>query len=205
MHKNARAHEIIKTSEFGRSTQIYKGLDIVTAKASPQERELVKHHLLDILEPHQNFTVVDFRSRALNIIDNLTEQGKIPIVVGGTNYYIESIVYNILVEDMNDPEALLWDKSRRKRNFADDIDEMPIKKASLDPSDEAEDALVAESDTKVNSDGKKNSKSIDVSKLKEDVDNERKFTNEEIHERLKAVDPVMASRLHPNNRRKVLR
>ncbi|CAH1638884.1 unnamed protein product [Spodoptera littoralis] len=96
---------------------IYKGLDVVTAKASAKEREMAPHHLLDILEPHQMFTVVDFRNRALKIIDNLTEQGKIPIVVGGTNYYIESIVYKILVENMDDGETLLWDKSRRKRNM----------------------------------------------------------------------------------------
>lgn len=48
--------------------QIYKGLDVVTAKATKQERDLVHHHLLDILEPHQNFTVVDFRNRALKIV-----------------------------------------------------------------------------------------------------------------------------------------
>lgn len=48
--------------------QIYKGLDVVTAKASLQEREMARHHLLDILEPHQMFTVVDFRNRALKIV-----------------------------------------------------------------------------------------------------------------------------------------
>jgi tRNA A37 N6-isopentenylltransferase MiaA len=48
--------------------QIYKGLDVVTAKANKQEREAAVHHLLDILEPHQMFTVVDFRNRALKIV-----------------------------------------------------------------------------------------------------------------------------------------
>ncbi|CAK1550940.1 unnamed protein product [Leptosia nina] len=183
------------------SMQIYKGLDIVTAKASPQERQLIPHHLLDILEPHQNFTVVDFRNRALKIIENLTDQGKIPIIVGGTNYYIESIVYKILVEDMDDTSALLWDKSRRKRDIDDDIIVEKTKKQALgkksnDSQDESAEAS-----------GSGEKKEIDTSKekIKEDVDNEKNFTNEEIHARLKAIDPKMAARLHPNNRRKVLR
>ncbi|CAG4939458.1 unnamed protein product [Parnassius apollo] len=182
---------------------IYKGLDIVTAKASRQERELVRHHLLDILEPNQMFTVVDFRNRALKLIQNLTERGKIPIIVGGTNYYIESIVYKILVEDMDDSDALLWDKSKRKRDF--DVDEekeeVQIKKRSTDGSDTKREISVGETSelNVVKSDD------VDKEKLKDDIDNEKKFTNEEIHAKLKAIDPVMASRLHPNNRRKVLR
>ncbi|KPJ07479.1 tRNA dimethylallyltransferase [Papilio machaon] len=115
--------------------QVYKGLDIVTAKASRQERELVPHHLLDLLEPHQMFTVVDFRNRALKIIQNLTEKGKIPIIVGGTNYYIESIVYQILVEDMNDSNALLWEISKRKRDYVQNDESKPKKLAGDCKSD----------------------------------------------------------------------
>ncbi|XP_068618282.1 tRNA dimethylallyltransferase [Battus philenor] len=184
------------------SMQIYKGLDVVTAKASQQERQMIRHHLLDLLEPHQMFTVVDFRNRALKIIKNLIEQGKIPIVVGGTNYYIESIVYQILVEDMNDTEALLWDTSKRKRNFADEYkgeDDDTKKIVKCNENDENE--TVSECrEMNIAEEG-----CVDKDKLKEDVDNESKFTNEEIHAKLKAIDPVMASRLHPNNRRKVLR
>ncbi|CAK1586505.1 unnamed protein product [Parnassius mnemosyne] len=182
---------------------IYKGLDIVTAKASRQERELVTHHLLDILEPSQMFTVVDFRNRALKLIQNLTERGKVPIIVGGTNYYIESIVYKILVEDMNDSDALLWDKSKRKRDFDDveESDELQPKKHATDVSDTNTEIPVC----KTNELNEMKADDIDKEKLKDDVDNEKKFTNEEIHAKLKAIDPVMASRLHPNNRRKVLR
>ncbi|XP_026761040.2 tRNA dimethylallyltransferase [Galleria mellonella] len=202
------------------SMQIYKGLDVVTAKASRREQEMVKHHLLDILEPHNMFTVVDFRNRALKIIDNLTEQGKVPIIVGGTNYYIESIVYKILVEDMNDSEALLWDKSRRKRDlddYSDDHDEVETKKAAKEPTHEttakpSTSEIIDETENiseKTNSDTcidvTKNTQAVNKEKLKIDVDNEKKFTNEEIHTKLKAIDPVMAARLHPNNRRKVLR
>ncbi|XP_013172663.1 PREDICTED: tRNA dimethylallyltransferase, mitochondrial [Papilio xuthus] len=177
------------------SMQVYKGLDIVTAKASHQERELVPHHLLDLLEPHQMFTVVDFRNRALKIIENLTEKGKIPIIVGGTNYYIESIVYQILVEDMTDSKALLWDVSKRKRDY--NINESQPKKLAVDCESNIKEKLVSDVHEVKNV--------IDKQKLQEDVDNETNFSNEEIHAKLKAIDPVMASRLHPNNRRKVLR
>ncbi|KAF9811236.1 hypothetical protein SFRURICE_002605 [Spodoptera frugiperda] len=249
--------------------QIYKGLDVVTAKASAKEREMAPHHLLDILEPHQMFTVVDFRNRALKIIENLTEQGKIPIVVGGTNYYIESIVYKILVENMDDGETLLWDKSRRKRNMGmvEDIKETDNVQAIEDKSTEnimdaesreslinskttenlvetnredvagqksAED-LIEEKGTKGLTDIKSTEEltkhentedleenveepstsaptTIDLSKmqitkeqLQRDLENEAIFTNEEIHAKLSVIDRQMARRLHPNNRRKVLR
>lgn len=128
-------------------------------------------------------------------IDNLMEQGKIPIVVGGTNYYLESIIYKILVEDMSDEESLLWDKSRRKRDF-DDVEkkeEVVCKR------------VATESKASTSESSKEDSGDLNKEQLKEDVDNEKNFTNEEIHEKLRAVDPVMSARLHPNNRRKVLR
>ncbi|XP_050680969.1 tRNA dimethylallyltransferase isoform X2 [Leptidea sinapis] len=183
------------------SMQIYKGLDIVTAKASLTERELVTHHLLNILEPHQNFTVVDFRNRALEIINNLTAQEKIPIVAGGTVYYIESIVYKILVEDMDDTNALLWEKSKRKRDFNDIDTKEEFKKKALD----CEDHEHAKFDCAVVREMYDDNGGLNRDKLLEDIDNEAQFTNQEIHDRLRVVDPVMASRLHPNNRRKVLR
>lgn len=127
------------------------------------------------------------------------DHGKMPIVVGGTIYYIESIVYKILVEDMDDDQALLWDKSRRKRNFVEyettDITEAVI------PDDDQLGFNPTTSDVKE----KDSTEEFNKEQLKEDVDNEAKFTNEEIHAKLKIIDPVMAGRLHPNNRRKVLR
>lgn len=169
------------------SMQIYKGLDVVTAKATQRERSLAHHHLLDLLEPHQHFTVVDFRNRALKIIDKLIENGKIPIVVGGTTYYMESIVWNILVEDDIDDEQLLWEKDEdaRKRRLIDEKERDGVKSVELNDDSDKTDI-------------------IDKDKLLHDIENEA-FSNEEFHEKLKAIDPVMASRLHPNNRRKIKR
>ncbi|XP_037294889.1 tRNA dimethylallyltransferase [Manduca sexta] len=202
------------------SMQVYKGLDIVTAKATPQEREKAPHHLLDILEPHQMFTVVDFRNRALKIIEDLIDQGKIPLIVGGTNYYIESVVYNILVEEMNDYDSLLWDQSRRKRDYPDSEHNQEVE-AKRTQTDGNKDQIQATTSDKKETDERPNANKsftieqgletngkIDIitkEQLQKDVDVEYTFNNEEIHAKLKAIDPAMAGRLHPNNRRKVLR
>lgn len=138
------------------------------------------------------------------------EQGKIPIIVGGTNYYIESIVYKILVEDTDDTESLLWDKSRRKRHIdePDNINKVSDKKPNLEPNKDVDDEESSEETAEqVVKDHSKdaNVKVVDKVQLQQDVDNEKNFSNEEIHQKLKDIDPVMAARLHPNNRRKVLR
>ncbi|XP_037027833.1 tRNA dimethylallyltransferase [Bradysia coprophila] len=84
------------------SMQVYRGLDIVTAKATKHEQSMAKHHLLDVVDAGSNFTVVDFRDTALPIINNLLEAKKIPIIVGGTNYYIESALWKVLANPLND-------------------------------------------------------------------------------------------------------
>lgn len=80
------------------SMQIYKGLDISTAKATQEERSQAIHHLLDICDVKtKTFSVVDFRNKALPVIDNLLHASKLPIIVGGTTYYIESLLWKILI------------------------------------------------------------------------------------------------------------
>ncbi|MBO7215239.1 MAG: tRNA (adenosine(37)-N6)-dimethylallyltransferase MiaA [Clostridia bacterium] len=77
------------------SLAIYKGLDIGTAKPSKDELCAVKHHLIDVCEPTDNFSVSDFESLALPIIEDLLSRGKIPIICGGTGFYINSILYKL--------------------------------------------------------------------------------------------------------------
>jgi tRNA dimethylallyltransferase len=79
------------------SMQIYKGLDIVTAKATAEEQAAAPHHMLSIVKPGQPFTVVSFRDTVLPIVEDLLAKSKIPIIVGGTNYYIESLMWKILI------------------------------------------------------------------------------------------------------------
>lgn len=80
------------------SMQIYKGLDVSTAKATAHERSQAVHHMLDVCDMKtRTFTVVDFRNLALPIIDRLLQDDKSPIIVGGTTYYIETLLWEVLI------------------------------------------------------------------------------------------------------------
>jgi tRNA dimethylallyltransferase len=86
------------------SMQIYKYMNIGAAKISKEEMQDVPHHLIDIIEPHENFTVADFKEKALTAIDLVTQNKKLPILVGGTGLYIDSILYNHYFTDANKDE-----------------------------------------------------------------------------------------------------
>lgn len=79
----------------GDSMQIYRHLDIGTAKDSPAELKAIPHHLVNICDPDQRYTVKNFQERAKKIITDLNEQGKIPFVVGGTGFYLSSLINNL--------------------------------------------------------------------------------------------------------------
>ncbi|MBI2588557.1 tRNA (adenosine(37)-N6)-dimethylallyltransferase MiaA [Candidatus Berkelbacteria bacterium] len=72
------------------SRQVYKGLDIGTAKD-----KILKQHLIDIKEPQEDFSVVEFQKLALKTIKDIQNRGKFPFLVGGTGYYLDSILYDI--------------------------------------------------------------------------------------------------------------
>ena len=72
--------------------QIYKELDIGTAKASIEEQDGIKHHLLDFVEPTKEFSVSEYRDLALPIIEKLIKENKVPIIVGGTGFYVQSLL-----------------------------------------------------------------------------------------------------------------
>ena len=74
--------------------QIYKHLNIGTAKATPEEQQNIPHHLLDFVEPTQEFSVSEYKSLAMPIIKNLIDNGKIPVIVGGTGFYVQSLLIN---------------------------------------------------------------------------------------------------------------
>ncbi len=78
----------------GDSVQIYKGLDIGTAKISDEEKQGVMHHLLDIKEPDEEFSVAEFQSLVRSKITEITNKGKLPIICGGTGLYIQAALYD---------------------------------------------------------------------------------------------------------------
>uniref|UniRef100_A0A5F9DPT0 tRNA dimethylallyltransferase n=1 Tax=Oryctolagus cuniculus TaxID=9986 RepID=A0A5F9DPT0_RABIT len=132
------------------SMQVYEGLDIITNKVSAQEQRICQHHMISFVDPLvTNYTVVDFRNKATSLIEDIFSRDKIPIVVGGTNYYIESLLWKVLVS------------------------------------------------TKPQEMGSENTTDRKVELEKED--------GHELHRRLSQVDPEMAAKLHPHDKRKVAR
>ncbi|KAL8450513.1 hypothetical protein Emag_003142 [Eimeria magna] len=81
------------------SMQVYRGCDIATAKATPAERERVPHHLLDVCAPNEVFTAAAYLRSAKTIINDLTKNGKLPVVVGGTQLYIQLLLWESAVEE----------------------------------------------------------------------------------------------------------
>uniref|UniRef100_A0A671E569 tRNA dimethylallyltransferase n=1 Tax=Rhinolophus ferrumequinum TaxID=59479 RepID=A0A671E569_RHIFE len=132
------------------SMQVYEGLDIITNKVSAQEQRMCQHHMISFVDPLvTNYTVVDFRNKATALIEDIFARDKIPIVVGGTNYYIESLLWKVLVSTK--PQEMGTEKVNDR-------------KAELEKED-----------------------------------------GHALHKRLSEVDPEMAAKLHPHDKRKVAR
>ncbi len=88
------------------SMQIYKKLDIGTAKETAENRALVDHRMIDFLEPDSNFSVAEYAEMAKVEIENIQKAGKTPIIVGGTGLYFESLIYPYDFSNTNKDEKL---------------------------------------------------------------------------------------------------
>lgn len=77
------------------SMQVYKGMDIGSAKIMPYEMEGIPHYLIDVMEPSEEFNIVKFQEMAKKAIEEIYSKGKIPIIAGGTGFYIQSVLYDI--------------------------------------------------------------------------------------------------------------
>jgi len=101
------------------SMQIYKYMDIGTAKPDMDERSGIPHHLLDFVDPKDNFSVAQYCEAAHKCIKDICERGKLPILVGGTGLYIDSVVNNITFSDIPSDKAyceLLYDEAKNNGN-----------------------------------------------------------------------------------------
>jgi len=78
----------------GDSMQVYKGLDIGTAKITPEEMQGVPHYLLDIKQPDEGYSAADFKRAAKHYIEDIHSRGKLPIIVGGSGLYIQAALYD---------------------------------------------------------------------------------------------------------------
>ena len=86
------------------SMQIYRGMDIGTAKATPDERALVSHHLIDILDPGEDFSAERYRALAVGAAEEITSRGRLPMFVGGTGLYIDTVMRCGADSPESDPE-----------------------------------------------------------------------------------------------------
>lgn len=91
------------------SMQVYKGLDIGTAKISREEQQNIPHYLIDEYDPQEEFNVYEFQKKAKEYIELIYKKNKIPIIVGGTGFYIQSVLYDIdFSTESNDKKYRLY-------------------------------------------------------------------------------------------------
>jgi len=95
------------------SRQIYKGMDIGTGKVTKKQMKGIPHHLLDVASPKTRFTVVQYRKLALKAINKIFKNGKIPILCGGTGFYIQAVVDGIIIPEVK-PDWKLRRKLEKK-------------------------------------------------------------------------------------------
>lgn len=129
------------------SAQIYRHLDIGTAKPSPEEQKTVKHHLIDLVEPDQYYSVADYQKSAARTIKELWQEGKLPFLVGGTGLYIKAVT-----------DSYAFGPKGASRELRAAYEEM----ASSEGLDK-------------------------------------------LYDRLRAIDPDAAGRIHPNDQRRIIR
>lgn len=131
----------------GDSMQVYRGMDIGTAKVSEEERTRIPHYLIDIHDPDHDFSVAEFQERATRLITDINQRGKLPMIVGGTGLYIESVTHRFRFAEAGQDESIRLKFQR----FADE------------------------------------------------------FGNEALLQKLADIDPETARRLHPNDRKRIIR
>ena len=95
------------------SMQIYRGMDIGTAKPTPEEMQGVPHHMIDIADPTENYSVSRYAAEATACVDDILARGKLPIVVGGTGLYIDSLIAGRTFADGTADTALRQELNER--------------------------------------------------------------------------------------------
>ncbi|XP_029342325.1 uncharacterized protein LOC100162198 [Acyrthosiphon pisum] len=112
------------------SIQVYKGLDVATNKATDEEMDGVPHHMMGTVDWRDECNVHQYRNEALKIIQDIYSRGKVPVVVGGTSYYIESIIYDNLVQGSAagepEPDAADDDDEQDDDEQDDDGDDLSV-------------------------------------------------------------------------------
>lgn len=104
----------------GDSMQIYRGMNIGTAKITQDEMEGIPHHLIDIKEPDENFSVAEFQSLVRAKIEEIAKMGKLPIIAGGTGLYIQSVIYDYQFSDVSGDETFRLQLEQRAKEIGNE-------------------------------------------------------------------------------------
>lgn len=113
------------------SMQIYKGLDIGTAKPDKSEQEFVKHNLIDIVSPNEEFSVFDYVKSCSEIIERLDKENKVPLIVGGTGLYIKSLLFSYNFSDSSKNQGIRDKLNEELKKYGNDY--LYQKLIELDP------------------------------------------------------------------------
>lgn len=118
------------------SRQVYRGLDIGTAKVTPEEQELVAHHLLDVADPQEVYTVAQFQQAANAAIDDIIARGRRPLLVGGSPHYIQAVIDNLDIPQVPPQPELRAELAQRPlTDLVAQLEELdPQSAASIDRS-----------------------------------------------------------------------
>ncbi|XP_052774996.1 tRNA dimethylallyltransferase-like isoform X1 [Mya arenaria] len=182
--------------------QLYKGLDIITNKATKEEMTICKHHMIDYISPlKENSTVHEYRNAAVPIIDSILAASKTPIIVGGSNYYIESLLWKGLIDNQDLARvAATQDQTHRQTDNKCETDLVRGKADGTSSSSSSKQAQNSSSDSESDLDLEDEALFTAENRAKYEQQ-----TGPQLHQRLADVDPNMAARFHPNDKRKIIR
>lgn len=113
------------------SMQIYKDMDIGTAKPTIEEMQGIKHYMLDFVFPDERYSVADYKKQAKQAIREIIEKGKVPIVVGGTGLYVDSLIYEIEYQDIEFDEK--YRKQLEERSKKEGLEVLYNEAKKIDP------------------------------------------------------------------------
>lgn len=105
----------------GDSMQVYRGLDIGTAKISPDEMDGIQHHLIDIKNPEEDFSSAEFQELARPLISDIHARNKMPIIAGGTGLYIQSVIYDYQFTDIASDPAFRKQLEAEAADFGNEV------------------------------------------------------------------------------------
>ena len=122
------------------SLQMYRHFNIGTAKPTAEEREGVPHHLLDILEPEEKFSAGEYARQAREILADVTSRGKLPMMAGGTGFYLRALIDGLFSGPGRDPELRQRLRARAEQKGTDYLHRLldrldPVSAASIHPHD----------------------------------------------------------------------